>query len=297
MKAASHVLLRYTPSPDTEEVVSARMQDCDEGGCGLRVDVEIAPGTEVTVNGDLMNTGQASSRHGHVAWCRQSAVKGNLLGIVFSGKAGEFRAERRKTKQGYERVIPVVEEQPDYYEVLQISPNADDETLQRVYRALAQRYHPDNQQTGNGAMFRRVLDAYQVLSDPERRARYDVDYRLLKKLQWRVFDQPSATGGVESERAKRRGILAVLYTKRRNLPQQAGMTLFELEEILGIPRDHLEFALWFLREAGLITRSDNQKYAITVRGAEHAEETGACSAPGDRLIESPEAIARRSSLG
>jgi curved DNA-binding protein CbpA len=37
----------------------------------------------------------------------------------------------------------------DYYEALQLSPNADLETIERVFRMLAKRYHPDNDQTGN----------------------------------------------------------------------------------------------------------------------------------------------------
>ena len=37
---------------------------------------------------------------------------------------------------------------PDYYETLQISPNADPDTIHRVYRLLAQRFHPDTQETG-----------------------------------------------------------------------------------------------------------------------------------------------------
>lgn len=54
----------------------------------------------------------------------------------------------------------------DYYEVLQISPNADQETVHRVYRIQAQRFHPDNLETGDAGKFRAVAEAYQVLSNP-----------------------------------------------------------------------------------------------------------------------------------
>ena len=67
----------------------------------------------------------------------------------------------------------------DYYEILQISPNAEPETVHRVFRLLAQRYHPDNAETGNEAQFRVLNEAYRVLSDPEQRARYDRDSRPL----------------------------------------------------------------------------------------------------------------------
>ena len=52
----------------------------------------------------------------------------------------------------------------DYYEALQISSNAEPETIHRVYRMLAQRFHPDNKDTGNATQFRLVSEAYEVLS-------------------------------------------------------------------------------------------------------------------------------------
>nr|MDQ5837170.1 DnaJ domain-containing protein [Acidobacteriota bacterium] len=47
----------------------------------------------------------------------------------------------------------------DYYEVLQVSTSSEPETINRVYRMLAQRYHPDNQQTGDERRFREILEA------------------------------------------------------------------------------------------------------------------------------------------
>src|SRR5688572_16576384 len=74
----------------------------------------------------------------------------------------------------------------DYYEILQISQNAEPETVHRVYRLLAQRLHPDNAETGNSAQFRMLSDAYQVLSDPERRAQYDVVHGAQQQQRWRL---------------------------------------------------------------------------------------------------------------
>jgi DnaJ-class molecular chaperone len=69
----------------------------------------------------------------------------------------------------------------DYYETLQISPNADADLIARVYRLLAQRFHPDNAETGNAARFREVHQAFIVLSEPESRATYDATYERLKR--------------------------------------------------------------------------------------------------------------------
>ena len=45
----------------------------------------------------------------------------------------------------------------DHYEAFQLNPNADSETIDRVYRILAKRYHPDNQETGDAAKFETML--------------------------------------------------------------------------------------------------------------------------------------------
>jgi curved DNA-binding protein len=159
----------------------------------------------------------------------------------------------------------------DYYETMQISPNADLDTIHRVYRILAQRYHPDNRDTGNGELFQSLLDAYQVLSDPERRAAFDIEHRATRRLTWRIFDQTTSTQGVESERRKRAGILALLYRKRIGQPDQASMSLKDFEDLLGVPKEHLEFTLWYLKEGQYVTRMDNGRHSITLKGVDLAE--------------------------
>src|SRR5260370_32240785 len=162
---------------------------------------------------------------------------------------------------------------PDFYEILQISPNAQLETIHRVYRLLAQHHHPDNTVTGDVELFNQVLEAYRVLSDPERRAAYDVEYRTFTGLKWKIFEDAGSMQGVEGERRKRLGILSLLCTKRINEPHQPTLNIFELEEFLGCPREHLELSLWYLRESGRIARTDNGRYTITWKGLETLEES------------------------
>jgi curved DNA-binding protein len=163
----------------------------------------------------------------------------------------------------------------DFYESLQISPNADPDTVHRVYRLMAQRFHPDHKDTGNAEMFRLISEAYHILSDPERRAAYDVQHREARRLTWRIFDQTNSAQGVASERRKREGVLSLLYRKRVNEPDQPAMTLREVEDLLGIPKEHLEFTLWYLKEGQFVQRADNARYAITLKGVDLAEDLAA----------------------
>ena len=160
----------------------------------------------------------------------------------------------------------------DLYEVLQVSDTAEPETISRVYRIFAQRYHPDNQETGNEARFREIKEAYHVLSNPEKRAQYDAKSQKQRKDRWRVVAEgPASENNFELEQAVRLTVLECLYTKRRVEPATPGIYLRELERMIGRPREHLEFTLWFLNQKKLINTDDSRMY-LTAEGAEYLEE-------------------------
>ena len=174
----------------------------------------------------------------------------------------------------------------DYYEVLQLSPNATLETIERVYRLLAKRYHPDNQLTGDIDQFSVLQEAYETLADPARRAQFDVRYDEERGEQWKVFDQKSAGPGREHDRRLFHGILSLLYIARRRDPSKGGLGEINLERMLGVPLQHLEFPIWYLKERGWVERLDTGKLAITVNGIDKISgmET---DLPADRLLTAP----------
>jgi curved DNA-binding protein CbpA len=161
----------------------------------------------------------------------------------------------------------------DYYEALQLSPNADSDTIQRVYRLLARRFHPDNADTGNESRFRQIHDAYTILSDPESRAKYDVFHQHQRQDRWKIASSTlHGESDFELERIVRLTVLEMLYMKRRNDPRNPGIFSLDLEELTGRPREHLEFTVWFLLQKKHVHRDDNSRLVITAEGVEHFEE-------------------------
>jgi curved DNA-binding protein len=81
-------------------------------------------------------------------------------------------------------------EYKDYYEVLGVPRDADQDEIRRAYRKLARQYHPDlNRESEAEEQFKELGEAYEVLSDPDKRARYD---RL--GAQWRAREEGSGMG-------------------------------------------------------------------------------------------------------
>ena len=68
-----------------------------------------------------------------------------------------------------------MEERKDYYKILGIDKNADENTIKKAYRKLAKKYHPDMNPGDKEAeaKFKEATEAYGVLSDPDKRRQYD----------------------------------------------------------------------------------------------------------------------------
>lgn len=67
----------------------------------------------------------------------------------------------------------------DYYEILGVDINATEEEIKKAYRKKAKEHHPDK--GGDAEVFQEVQEAYEVLSDPEKRQKYDEVYRQTKQ--------------------------------------------------------------------------------------------------------------------
>ena len=172
----------------------------------------------------------------------------------------------------------------DYYETLQLSSNADTETIDRVYRILVRRYHPDNQDTGDTEKFNRIVKAHKILSDPDTRATYDVSYAKNRETTLELFNDTKNPEGYDGDKRVFEGILSVLYTSRRRDADRGGVGIVQLERLLACPSKHLEFHMWYLREKGWVERLENGMFAITASGVDRVMEQEGMFLRKDRLI-------------
>lgn len=159
----------------------------------------------------------------------------------------------------------------DYYEFLQISPNAEEDTVHRVYRFLAARFHPDNPASGDVEKFSTLTAAYSVLSDPAKRAAYDVARRTGQRQAAPLSLSVDFMDDLEGEKNRRLAVLAVLYYRRRTNPFAPEVSLAEIETRLGFPREYLDFTTWYLKKKGYITKADNSDFTLTVQGVDFVE--------------------------
>jgi hypothetical protein len=159
----------------------------------------------------------------------------------------------------------------DYYEFLQISPQADADTVHRVYRFLAGRLHPDNPDSGDAEMFRMLKAAYDTLSNPSRRAEYDAAFRRENKEEPPIAEAIDFLDSIEGEQNRRIALLAVLCYKRRANPRFPEVSLAEIEKRMGFPRDYLDFTTWYLTKKGYVTRADNSDFSLTAEGVDYIE--------------------------
>jgi len=281
--AAERHVLRIAVNDGVGHVrwLTADVCDFSPGGVGVALAAPLAVGSEVRVTG-IPGAGPSRRKRAvaaRVAWCLERPDGSFRAGLELEdGQAGPRETPPR------EAAGAAGADAEDYYEVLQVSPNAHPDTIHRVFKILAQRFHPDNPDTGDEETFKKILAAYNVLKDPEQRAAYDAQRESRLRARWRIFRKPAEAMGPEAERRKRQGILQLLYRQRVQDPEYPALSIHDLEDLLGCPRDHLQFSLWYLKEKGYISRDDRGRYAITVTGIDEAETAAAPHVPAERLL-------------
>ena len=279
--------IQVSGADETRQEIQVELFDTGSGGIGVVAPQALPLQGEVTVVGNWADA--EGTQRASVRWCRPTQSGRFRIGLLLVGKFAEQQRQAPKQEPRTETLPSISDTAVDYYELLQVHPKADQETIHRVYRLMAQRYHPDNIDTGNRERFEMVSAAFRTLSNMELRVTYDLETKQERSQRWNIFDQTAASKGVPEEKRKREGILGVLYTKRIHEPNRPVMSIQEIEELLGVPREHLEFSLWYLKEQGQITRSDNGRFSVTIKGVDAAEHAQ-CSwqIPQSKWLEAPD---------
>ncbi len=159
----------------------------------------------------------------------------------------------------------------DHYELLRLSPGAEPEAVERVYRKLARRFHPDNTETGDAETFLRIAEAYRVLSNPQKRSQYDAERVAGRSSPRFQFRSAEFFSGVLGEQNRRLAILCLLYRKRTSNYEFPGLSLYDLEQLTGCTQGELGFSIWYNCEKGLARASDND-YCLTADGVDFVEK-------------------------
>ena len=131
-----------------------RARDLSDGGIQIEGAKRIEPGKQVRI--EVPQYGfplEAVARY-----CSPSSTQAGAKFAI----GLEFCTETRRSMRGGRK-------ETDHYEVLQLSPRADTDTIHRVFRIMAARFHPDNPESGNAETFILLTEAYAVLSDRQSR--------------------------------------------------------------------------------------------------------------------------------
>ena len=168
----------------------------------------------------------------------------------------------------------------NHYETLEVSPKASFETVERVFRYLAKRYHPDASEHGDIQKFTRIAEAYEVLGDPAKRASFDVELNKQRASEVEIVE---GTGTIGDDTADRHRLLSLFYAQRRRSIKTPGLGMNTVEQMMELPVEVLDFHVWFFREKGWIQREEGGAISITADGVEKLEASAELQEERNRL--------------
>lgn len=161
----------------------------------------------------------------------------------------------------------------DYYELLQVSPNADADTIDRMFRHLAKKTHPDSTESADNDRFQQVVEAHRTLADPVTRAGYDVRYQDYWNRKWRLASEAGDMSAFDNDKVTRERLLSLLYVQRRRNMSDPGLGELIIARLLHTPPELITFHLWYLKSKGWVERLQTGHLAITAEGVDQVEQS------------------------
>jgi hypothetical protein len=172
----------------------------------------------------------------------------------------------------------------DYYELLQLSPNADTDTIERIFRHLAKKTHPDSTEIADNERFYQIVEAHQTLTDPVARAGYDVKYQEYWNCKWKLASESGNKSSFGDDQIVRDRLLSLLYVQRRRNMSSPGLGELDIGRLLLTPPELIEFHLWYLKSKDWVERLQTGLLAITASGVDQVEQNRLQLMP-DHLID------------
>lgn len=249
--AEYHAELIWKTQDGEKRLENCKAVDFSDLGIAVECPTEVPVCSDIIVRAESANL-TALSQVRHCTWT--SSVY--RLGLEFLAKTSNDPRD------------PV---EADHYEILRLSQSADEEAISRVYRTLARRFHPDNHETGDTQAFLRVNQAWRILSDPQKRARYDEERAQARLQRHMRLRSREFFAGIRGEQNRRNAILCMLYRKRSSDFQNPGMSMLEIERMTGFTREEIGFAIWYLREKKMLFAGENTQYSIAAEGVDYVE--------------------------
>ena len=158
------------------------------------------------------------------------------------------------------------------HELLSAGIAGETQSFEALYRTLAFRYHPDNQDTGNPEAFLQIREIYRILSSGQS-PRGNTSSET--KSEAPTEEQGSALAVRLPGRKRHLAVLRLLYERRLRDCHNAGVSQCDIETVTGLPGNEVHFILWYLREKGAITAGDSLSYAISAAGVDLFDEVSA----------------------
>lgn len=237
---------------DGNRMIVAQILSLSYSGIGVNCNQALCPGTKLTYTHPL----RARLHTARVAWCKANETHGFEHGI---------------SNESFDSTNRV-----DHYTVLQVNSTAEPCMIDGAYQFLSERYSPRNLATANPQIYERLAAAHAVLSDPVKRTAYEAERATTRNGSSTVV---KGERNAEAIRNTRQEMLDMLYWRRVESPYKPVITIHEFETILKLPKEQMEFNLWFLRDKGLIARSDNACFVITAEGVVWAEDFALKNSP------------------
>jgi curved DNA-binding protein CbpA len=155
-----------------------------------------------------------------------------------------------------------------HYDTLEVSRNASNDAIERMFRHLATKHHPDA--GGDKATFNRLVQAFDTLRNPDTRAAYDQELNRETQEISRLVENSKQAG---PDAALRHELLCLFYARRREQGSSPALGEIAIQKTLNLEEHVIEFHLWYFKEKGWIARWESGGYTITAEGVDQIDAT------------------------